>query len=110
MSFRFGGVNFPPMIYFKVFLCNTNGEGVKYISGRRMIRACPLVSTFSKLITCCLILEIIILGCNVVLKTHTLTYIVTVIALEWFYRVVLIETFKVCEVLMSKNWRKTNKN
>ena len=52
MAFRFGGVKFPPMIYFKVFLCNKNGEGVKYITGRRMIRAYPLVSAFPKLITC----------------------------------------------------------
>jgi len=48
-AFRFGGVSFPPMIYFKVFLCNKNGEGVKYITGRRMIRQYPLVSTLSKL-------------------------------------------------------------
>jgi len=48
MTFRFGGVKFPPMIYFKVFLCNKNGEGVKYITGRHMIRAYPRVSAFFK--------------------------------------------------------------
>jgi len=50
MACRFGGVKFPPMIYFKVFLCNKNGEGVKYITGRRMIGAYPLVSAFPNLI------------------------------------------------------------
>lgn len=35
---RFGGSNFPPMIFFKIFHQH-NGPGVKYISGKQMIKA-----------------------------------------------------------------------
>jgi hypothetical protein len=35
---RFGGACFPPLIFFKVFVCNRNGYGIKYFTGRRMIR------------------------------------------------------------------------
>ena len=97
MTFRFGGVKFPPMIYFKVFLCNKNGEGVKYITGRHMIRAYPRVSAFSKLITGYVILLIInAFCCNIILKKLILIYIVTVITFEWCCYVILVETFKVC--------------
>lgn len=34
---RFGGSNFPPMIFFKIFHQH-NGPGVKYISGKQMIK------------------------------------------------------------------------
>jgi len=38
------------MIYFKVFLCNKNGEGVKYMTGRRMIARYPSVNALSQLL------------------------------------------------------------
>lgn len=37
VRFRFGGGEFPPMIFFKVFL-HSDGKGVKYLSGRRVIK------------------------------------------------------------------------
>ncbi|XP_064615141.1 uncharacterized protein CXorf58-like [Liolophura sinensis] len=37
VRFRFGGCEFPPMIFFKIFM-HTNGTGVKYISGKRVIK------------------------------------------------------------------------
>jgi hypothetical protein len=40
--FRFGGTEYPPMILFKVFIkCGENG--VKYYSGKKMIRAASKV-------------------------------------------------------------------
>lgn len=38
VRFRFGGEEFPPLIYFKVYLHTNEGKGVKYISGRKMIQ------------------------------------------------------------------------
>lgn len=35
--YRFGGGEFPPMIFFKVFL-HSDGKGVKYMSGKRVIK------------------------------------------------------------------------
>ncbi|XP_033759403.1 putative uncharacterized protein CXorf58 isoform X1 [Pecten maximus] len=37
VRFRFGGGEFPPMIFFKVFI-HTAGKGVKYMSGRKLIK------------------------------------------------------------------------
>ncbi|XP_045200596.2 uncharacterized protein CXorf58-like isoform X2 [Mercenaria mercenaria] len=37
VRFRFGGGEFPPMIFFKVFL-HSDGKGVKYLSGKRVIK------------------------------------------------------------------------
>ncbi|KAK3598598.1 hypothetical protein CHS0354_039620 [Potamilus streckersoni] len=37
VRFRFGGAEFPPMIFFKVFL-HSDGKGVKYLSGKRVIK------------------------------------------------------------------------
>ncbi|XP_061185716.1 uncharacterized protein CXorf58-like isoform X1 [Saccostrea echinata] len=37
VRFRFGGQEFPPMIFFKIFI-HTEGKGVKYLSGRRVIK------------------------------------------------------------------------
>ncbi|XP_071085227.1 uncharacterized protein CXorf58-like [Haliotis cracherodii] len=37
VRFRFGGSEFPPMIFFKIFY-NTDGKGIKYISGKKMIK------------------------------------------------------------------------
>lgn len=37
VRFRFGGGEFPPMIFFKIFL-HSDGKGVKYLSGRRVIK------------------------------------------------------------------------
>ncbi|XP_050389200.1 uncharacterized protein CXorf58 [Patella vulgata] len=37
VRFRFGGGEFPPMIFFKVFSHN-NGKGLKYLSGKKLIR------------------------------------------------------------------------
>lgn len=37
VRFRFGGGEFPPMIFFKVFL-HSEGKGVKYLSGKRVIK------------------------------------------------------------------------
>ena len=34
---RFGGGEFPPMIFFKIFI-HTEGKGLKYMSGRRVIK------------------------------------------------------------------------
>lgn len=35
--YRFGGQEFPPMIFFKIFI-HTEGKGVKYLSGKRVIK------------------------------------------------------------------------
>ena len=40
---RFGGGEFPPMIFFKVFL-HSEGKGVKYLSGKRVIKPATGVS------------------------------------------------------------------
>lgn len=37
VRFRFGGGEFPPMIFFKIFI-HTEGKGLKYMSGRRVIK------------------------------------------------------------------------
>ncbi|XP_005092727.1 putative uncharacterized protein CXorf58 [Aplysia californica] len=37
VRFRFGGAEFPPMIFFKIFI-NSNGQKVKYMSGRKTIK------------------------------------------------------------------------
>ncbi|KAH3805326.1 uncharacterized protein CXorf58-like isoform X2 [Dreissena polymorpha] len=37
VRFRFGGGEFPPMIFFKVFI-HSDGKGVKYLSGKRVIK------------------------------------------------------------------------
>uniref|UniRef100_A0A0B6ZF76 Uncharacterized protein n=1 Tax=Arion vulgaris TaxID=1028688 RepID=A0A0B6ZF76_9EUPU len=37
IRFRFGGEEFPPMIFFKIFIHHA-GQKVKYLSGRKMIR------------------------------------------------------------------------
>ncbi|XP_041379360.1 putative uncharacterized protein CXorf58 [Gigantopelta aegis] len=37
VRFRFGGSEFPPLIYFKIFH-STDGKGLKYLSGRKMIK------------------------------------------------------------------------
>ncbi|CAL1527866.1 unnamed protein product [Lymnaea stagnalis] len=37
VRFRFGGVEFPPMIFFKIYIHSGN-QKVKYISGRKMIK------------------------------------------------------------------------
>lgn len=37
VRFRFGGSEFPPMIFFKVFL-HSDGKGIKYLSGKRIIK------------------------------------------------------------------------
>lgn len=34
---RFGGPEFPPMIFFKIYI-HTEGKGLKYMSGRRTIK------------------------------------------------------------------------
>ncbi|CAH1781799.1 unnamed protein product [Owenia fusiformis] len=39
VRFRFGGTEFPPMIYFKIYThSSANGMGVKYFSGKRVIK------------------------------------------------------------------------
>lgn len=37
VRFRFGGSEFPPMIFFKIYI-HTAGRGVKYMSGKRLIK------------------------------------------------------------------------
>ncbi|ESP00253.1 hypothetical protein LOTGIDRAFT_141099, partial [Lottia gigantea] len=37
VRFRFGGGEFPPMIFFKIYVHN-QGKGLKYLSGKKMIR------------------------------------------------------------------------
>ncbi|XP_052107092.1 uncharacterized protein CXorf58-like [Mytilus californianus] len=37
VRFRFGGPEFPPMIFFKIYI-HTEGKGLKYMSGRRIIK------------------------------------------------------------------------
>lgn len=37
VRFRFGGPEFPPMIFFKIYI-HTEGKGLKYMSGRRTIK------------------------------------------------------------------------
>lgn len=37
VRFRFGGGEFPPMIFFKIFL-HSDGKGIKYLSGKRIIK------------------------------------------------------------------------
>ena len=43
ITYRFGGGEFPPMIFFKVFL-HSEGKGVKYLSGKRVIKPATGVS------------------------------------------------------------------
>ena len=43
--YRFGGGEFPPMIFFKVFL-HSDGKGVKYMSGKRVIKPATGVCGF----------------------------------------------------------------
>ena len=43
LFYRFGGGEFPPMIFFKVFL-HSEGKGVKYLSGKRIIKPATGVS------------------------------------------------------------------
>lgn len=38
VRFRFGGEEFPPLIFFKIYTHTAEGKGVKYISGRKMIK------------------------------------------------------------------------
>lgn len=38
VRFRFGGDEFPPLIFFKVYIHTNGGKGVRYISGRKMIQ------------------------------------------------------------------------
>ncbi|XP_064639062.1 uncharacterized protein CXorf58-like isoform X2 [Lineus longissimus] len=38
VRFRFGGYEFPPEIYFKIY-SHTDGKGITYISGKRVIKA-----------------------------------------------------------------------
>ena len=47
LPYRFGGGEFPPMIFFKVFL-HSEGKGVKYLSGKRVIKPATDVSRFAK--------------------------------------------------------------
>jgi hypothetical protein len=35
----FGGVEFPPVIYFKIFVRNFNGALPKYVNGKTMINS-----------------------------------------------------------------------
>ncbi|CAF1305344.1 unnamed protein product, partial [Didymodactylos carnosus] len=37
VKFRFGGTEFPPVIYFKVFVRNYNGSLPKYVNGKKII-------------------------------------------------------------------------
>jgi hypothetical protein len=46
-SFRFGGMEFPPEIYFKIYT-HTEGKGLTYISGKRVIKAGTEVSLENK--------------------------------------------------------------
>ena len=46
---RFGGQEFPPMIFFKIFI-HTEGKGVKYLSGKRVIKPASEVSKTSRII------------------------------------------------------------
>ncbi|XP_070213227.1 uncharacterized protein CXorf58 homolog isoform X2 [Littorina saxatilis] len=38
VRFRFGGQEFPPLIFFKIYSHAHDGKGVKYFSGRKMIK------------------------------------------------------------------------
>lgn len=40
---RFAGEEFPPFVLFKVFI-QTNGKGVKYLCGKKIIKPASLVS------------------------------------------------------------------
>ena len=42
--FRFGGERFPPIIMFKIFISSA-ASGVKYLSGKKMIRPASDVCT-----------------------------------------------------------------
>ncbi|CAF1477961.1 unnamed protein product [Rotaria sordida] len=39
VKFRFGGVEFPPVIYFKIYVRNFNGALPKYVNGKTIINA-----------------------------------------------------------------------
>ncbi|CAF4823707.1 unnamed protein product [Rotaria sp. Silwood1] len=39
VKFRFGGIEFPPVIYFKIYVRNFNGAFPKYVNGKSMINA-----------------------------------------------------------------------
>ena len=45
-NFRFGGEEFPPLIFFKIYTHTAEGKGVKYISGRKMIKPATEVNRF----------------------------------------------------------------
>ena len=38
LSHRFGGFEFPPNIYFKIYTGTGQGSGVRYVSGKKMIK------------------------------------------------------------------------
>ncbi|XP_001628550.3 uncharacterized protein CXorf58 homolog isoform X2 [Nematostella vectensis] len=38
VRFRFGGIEFPPIIMFKIYI-NSSGQGLKYMSGKKTIKA-----------------------------------------------------------------------
>ncbi|KAL8593909.1 hypothetical protein ACOMHN_048346 [Nucella lapillus] len=38
VRFRFGGEEYPPLIFFKIYTHTVGGKGIKYISGRKMIK------------------------------------------------------------------------
>jgi len=37
--YSFGGVEFPPVIYFKIYVRNFNGALPKYVNGKTMINS-----------------------------------------------------------------------
>lgn len=39
VKFRFGGSEFPPVIFFKIYVRNFNGAVPKYVNGKTMINA-----------------------------------------------------------------------
>ncbi|CAF3306421.1 unnamed protein product [Rotaria socialis] len=39
VKFRFGGAEFPPVIYFKIYVRNFNGAHPKYVNGKSMINS-----------------------------------------------------------------------
>ena len=49
---RFGGSEFPPLIYFKIFNRTENGKGVTYLSGRKIIRPASIVCIFHNMKFC----------------------------------------------------------
>ena len=49
---RFGGTEFPPMIYFKIFTSMSNGMAIKYLSGKRMIQPASEVRSIKLKLNC----------------------------------------------------------